>query len=279
MRPSRDGIIKMSLRRKKQLINNNKHVFGKFAEYYDLIYFDKNYEKECMFLLSVIQKNKISGKMLVDFGCGTGEHAIILSKKGYDVTGIDKSKKILSIAQKKIVERNDSIQLVHGDISTIKLKKKFDIAISMFSTLCYITNIQKFKEALKNIRIHLKTNGVLIFDYWNGNAVITQKPSIKTKKVQLRNLDITRIATPTLNLQNQTCAIEYYFKVKKKSHLIDDFKEVHTMRYYFPEEIKRHLNDAGFNKVNIISMSSKKKSVNEIFLNNWYLFVVAKKQN
>ena len=154
----------MSLRRKKQLINNNKHVFGKFAEYYDLIYFDKNYEKECMFLLSVIQKNKISGKMLVDFGCGTGEHAIILSKKGYDVTGIDKSKKILSIAQKKIVERNDSIQLVHGDISTIKLKKKFDIAISMFSTLCYITNIQKFKEALKNIRIHLKTNGVLIFD-------------------------------------------------------------------------------------------------------------------
>ncbi len=78
-------------------------VFGQdYADQYDLLYTDKDYEAECDLIEEVFRKygnGRIS--TILDLGCGTGNHAIPLASRGYHVTGIDISEDMITHAQKK----------------------------------------------------------------------------------------------------------------------------------------------------------------------------------
>jgi len=60
--------------------------FERYAEYYDLIYQDKDYEKEYDFIEEIFQNFSSNPvKTIFDGGCGTGGHAIPLAKRGYQI--------------------------------------------------------------------------------------------------------------------------------------------------------------------------------------------------
>ena len=77
-------------------------IFSKYADYYDALYRDKNYNKETQYIEKLI--NKFSGKKLniLELGCGSGSHAFKLQKKGHKIVAIDRSKKMINLAKKKI---------------------------------------------------------------------------------------------------------------------------------------------------------------------------------
>ena len=52
--------------------------FNRYAEYYDLIYHNKNYIKEADFIDMIIRKNNLTSKSICDLGCGTGKYSICL---------------------------------------------------------------------------------------------------------------------------------------------------------------------------------------------------------
>jgi len=83
------------------------NVFQKdYAYAYDHLYHDKDYEKECDFIETIFQKFTSEVKTVLDLGCGTGGHALILSSRGYKVTGIDRSEDMLKIAKKRAHDEN-----------------------------------------------------------------------------------------------------------------------------------------------------------------------------
>ena len=73
-------------------------VFGKYAKYYDLLYQDKNYSKEADYIDRLIKTYHPESKTILDLGCGTGRHDILLAEKGFFLTGVDSSKEMLSAA-------------------------------------------------------------------------------------------------------------------------------------------------------------------------------------
>ena len=256
----------------------NKDTMKKFAIYFDKIYSDKNYTNECDFIKSILNKNNIQGNELLDLGCGTGNHALVLAENGFQVTGVDISQTAIDLANKKAEEKKFKIKFIQGDMIDLDLHHQFDICISMFSSLCYITDINQFKIALTNIYQHLKPDGVLIFDFWNGNTVINEKPSTKIKNITFKDEKIIRTATPTLNIKKQICTIRYDCIISKNSTLIDEFEETHTMRYHFADDLKEYLKTAGFKEVDVFPMIPNEKiSENEQFLKSWYLFCFARK--
>jgi len=80
---------------KKILNKENMVVFGKYSDYYDLLYRDKDYQKRVQLFKKRSLKKYSSHKVktILDLGCGTGNHSIILAEKGYQLTGIDFSPK------------------------------------------------------------------------------------------------------------------------------------------------------------------------------------------
>ncbi len=114
-----------------------------YADQYDLLYGDKNYEAECNLLEQAFKKYGNDVKTILDIGCGTGNHSIPLAHRGYQVTGVDLSENMLAHAREKAKSSNapSSLAFFQGDARAVNLNQKFDAVLMMFAVLGYqLTN-------------------------------------------------------------------------------------------------------------------------------------------
>ena len=147
--------------------------FKDYAQFYDLLYKDKDYEAEVNFVIQGLKKYTHQNvKSILSLGCGTCTHDILLAKLGYRLTCIDKSAEMLSIAREKIAKTNlaSKIEILHADASKLSGIKQHDVAISMFNVIGYQTTNQQFAGFLKNIYQALKPGGLLMFDLWQSSG-------------------------------------------------------------------------------------------------------------
>ena len=244
--------------------------FKDYSNYYDFFYEDKNYKKEVNFLKNFFYKNKFKAKNILEFGSGTGNHAILLAKSGYNVHGIELSPEMILKAKK-----HKRFFLQKGDITKINLKKKFDVVLSMFHVISYLTINQKVISAFKNANKHLKKNGLFIFDFWYTPAVLSQKPTKKIKKIKKNNLELTRIARPINHINNNIVDVNYKIIVKNfKSKSSDIFNELHSMRHFSLPEIDLFASVSGFERIGALDILTKQKPSKD----SWGICVVLKKK-
>ena len=83
--------------------------FQDYANYYNLLYKDKDYKAEADYIHSLIQQSAPQSKSLIDLGCGTGNHAFEFEKLGYEVTGVDLSTQMVAIANINKEKNNSTI--------------------------------------------------------------------------------------------------------------------------------------------------------------------------
>jgi len=242
--------------------------FKKYAKYYDFIYQDKNYNRECNFIEEIFEINK-KPKNILELGCGTGNYTKILLSKGYKVTGVDISDEMLKIASEKC-----STKFIKGDIRTVRIAEKFDCCLAIFAVMGYITKNRDIVKTLVNIRKHLKQNGIFIFDVWNGLSVMRILPEQRIKKVENDEVKIIRYAIPNLIAFEHVCEVNYNLLIlNKRENTYHEINEKHTMRYYFPQEIIYYLEESGFEVINISPFLNSKGKVDE---NVWNMCIVAK---
>jgi len=249
-------------------------VFKRYAEYYDRLYQDKDYASECDFITEVIQENtQVPVKNIIDLGCGTANHGILLAQKGYHVTGVDVSEVMLKYARDKSRHSQSSMEFHHSDLRTFRLNTTFDAAICMFSVLGYITENSEFENMLRNVRNHLKKGAVFVFDVWNGLAVMKLYPEVRIKRVTTGDLQIIRMVEPELDAFSHICHNHYQMIVIEGDKVIDDIKENHAMRFFFPQEICILLESTGFEVLRICTFPQIMEKVDE---STWNMAIVAR---
>src|SRR2546422_71151 len=101
------------------------NLFDRIAEYYDVLHDDVDYLAECLLLEKVfsgfLRRQPAS---LLDLGCGTGNHALILAKRGCRVTGIDSSAGMLRVARAK-ARGQPNLVFVRADMRRVDLRRTF----------------------------------------------------------------------------------------------------------------------------------------------------------
>ena len=144
------------------------HVFASvYADAYDVLYRDKDYAAECDLIKHLFQTYGDGAiREILDLGCGTGSHALPLSRQGYGVVGVDRSADMLTHAQRKAVNSQSNGRAVfrQGDIRSIDLERHFDAVLMMFAVLGYQLENSDVLSALRTARRHLRPGGLLIFD-------------------------------------------------------------------------------------------------------------------
>ena len=214
-------------------------VFDTYANYYDLLYKDKDYEGEVEYIDKIIKKYTDKANSILDLGCGTGKHAELLSHKGYFIHGVDASEKMLEKANLR-ARYNSKIQFTLSNIQDFNLKVKFDVVTALFHVMSYLNDDDSINQSLKNIYYHLKEGGIFIFDCWYGPAVLYQRPEIRIKRLSNNDVELTRIAEPVIKENKNVVEVNYDIFIKNnKDNKIFEIKEVHSMRYFFMNEIKQ----------------------------------------
>jgi len=154
-------------------MKNNKNdaykTYEKIADWYDEHRSRALFEKKWLDRATVLlQKNAD----ILDVGCGTGEPIIsYFLEKGFKVTGIDASEKMLSLAK----ARYPQVKFFLSDMRKLDLNKNFDLVIAWHSFFHLPQDDQRFM--FKIFAEHLKKEGVLLFtsgpevgEVWSDNG-------------------------------------------------------------------------------------------------------------
>jgi len=95
-------------------------LFENYGEQYDKESFTQGTNGECDFIEKELNYDK--SLKIIDVGCGTGRHAIELTKRGYCVTGIDLSESQLKRAREKAENLNLEIEFLKHDARNLPFK-------------------------------------------------------------------------------------------------------------------------------------------------------------
>lgn len=239
-----------------------------YAQYYDLLYKDKQYKTEAEYVNSLIIEHNKNAKSILELGCGTGRYAELFSDLGYFVHGIDISTDMLKIAEKRRIGKEDRLSFSHSKIQELDLNKKFDVIISLFHVMSYQSSNEELIKAFKVSKKHLVNGGLFIFDFWYGPAVLTDPPVVRIKRLENEKIKITRVAEPILYPQSNIVDVNYDIFIKnKEENKIIEVKELHKMRYFFDTELELICHMVGLEIVNKYEWMTYK---NPDF-NSWYV--------
>lgn len=240
-----------------------------YAKYYNLFYESKGYKKEVDFLEEIFKKYS-NVKNVLDLGCGTGIHSKYLASRGYMVSGIDISKEMINIAKLKATPNTEFFV---GNMTCFSLDKKFDACITMAAAIGYLTENKQIEDYLNSVKKHLKKNGLLILDCWNGLGVMHDLPKGRIKEVELENLKIKRTSYPDLDAFNHKCNVKFDVDIFEKGNLIKNYEENHSVRFFFPQELRKYLEDTGFEVLEICKVFELGTKPNET---DWHMSVIAR---
>ena len=219
-------------------------VFGNYARYYDLLYKTKDYVSEARFVHQLLQKHApADSSSILELGCGTGAHAALLAKQGYHVHGVDLSREMLHRFEDRRaqlpVELNSKLASSHGDVRDVRLGKRFDVVLSLFHVMSYQSTNQDFAAAFATAKTHLRPGGVFIFDVWYGPAVLTDRPTERTKRLEDEFIEVTRTAKPVMHPNENLVDVNYELAIRDKTTGVsEELRETHRMRYLFKSEIE-----------------------------------------
>jgi 2-polyprenyl-3-methyl-5-hydroxy-6-metoxy-1,4-benzoquinol methylase len=231
--------------------------FSKRISYYSIprLYI----EEEELFKRYLREKGRV-----LDLCCGAGRVAIVLAKNGFEVIGIDKNKKMISIANNlKKKMHLKGCEFICTDAIKFRAEREFDYVLIMENSLEHIPTKIKREKLLKNANKSLRRGGLLITSFHS----YFYPPSIFFK-ILVQNL---------LNL------------IRKNHEFNDLILNTQNGPIYFhlftPFEVEHLLRKTGFKKLAIISFNQLNKKRNRfkdmkiyhLFKPLLYNFYIAKK--
>jgi len=105
---------------------------------------------------------------ILDMACGSGRHALILARKDYNVTAIDLSENLISIAEKSAHNEKLRINFVQSDIRKYETNDKFDLIINLFTSFGYFESDEENFAVLQKAYHLLDEHGFFVLDFFNS---------------------------------------------------------------------------------------------------------------
>ena len=162
-----------------------------------------------------------------------------------------------------------------GDIRKLSLGTTFDVGIAMFNVMGYMRTSRDFENAIQNIHDHLRKGGLFIFDFWNGDAVLKEGPSIKKKVIKSGDTVITKGVIPQIDNKKRLVWITHRVRISA-DRLSEEFEEKHSQRFYFVDEIKKLLVKHDFDLQGVWPTLEIGRTPTD---RDWNLVSVAKRKN
>ena len=222
-------------------------AYGPLAPVYDKFTNDVCYSDFADFYENIFSERSKAVKTLLDVGCGTGSLTAIMAQRGYEMIAADESSDMLCIAQEKFAEFSDVIPplFLCQSMTELDLYGTVDAALSCLDAVNYLPP-SDLPELFRLLHLFIEPSGILIFDI--------------NSPERLRSLDgLTSVDED----ENCLCLwrADYNEEEKALYYGMDLFTrrgrfwqrscEEHVEYSHEPDDLVKHLNDAGFKNLEI----------------------------
>ena len=185
---------------------------------------------------------------------------------------MDISKSMIDVAKKKIKNKKN-VSFIVKDIRNLKLKKKFDIVVSLFDVLSFLKNKNDADIFFKNLKLHLKKDGIAVFDFWNQSAVEKLKPLKRTKIIKNSGFKFIKSSNPVWFKEKKIIKVHFSIKIiNKKDKIVKNLQGKHYMKYYNIKDIEKLAKKNKLEIMKFLTLSSPK-----IKKDSWSVLTILRK--
>ena len=218
-----------------------------FYKYYDLLFASKDYRRETTAVFQIYQRyQKTPLRHILEIGCGTGNHTTELArKKGVSVTAIDYDRHMISLAKKKFQTHGlKNIELSLARVERMP-EKNFNLIVALFNVVTYLEDGKSLRSFFKAAASHLDSQGIFIFDCWNGLAARIDPPRNKTYQCRRGKTQIVCELTSKTNFRRQQTRLSYHLDIFAGNKKIESGAFSFHQTLWTPNQIQSALQKAG----------------------------------
>ncbi len=221
--------------------------FTAVSPYYDVLMRDVPYRGWVRYLHQLFEVRGAKPHRILDLACGTGTICEMLAKQGYDVVGVDLSEGMIAEARRKAEEQLFQLTYHVQDASCMEVPgPPFDLCVSLFDSLNYITVPAALQAAVHRTFDHLRPGGLFIFDVNSAFALengFFDQENLKSDD-RLRYVWRSEYDPPS-----RLCHVHMRFFLRSRDDVDEEFREVHIQFAYGETELNAMLAQAGFTDI------------------------------
>jgi ubiquinone/menaquinone biosynthesis C-methylase UbiE len=247
--------------------------FSLEARLYDKIWGKHDYDSDVKFLDDLFKEHRCES--IIDIGCGTGNHALRLSRLGYEVVGIDISPTMLKIAKEK--SKGAKVRFMQGDMrklqEIIPKGDRFDAVICLgqaFSSMITNRDVHAFFSRVHRV---LRKNGLFVFSARNAKMINEEY----LNKIRLdhtlleERLQALILVYNTRDPRNRNVIVWRPIYLMKENDKMDFQIREHKLRWVYFSALKKMLTKDNFKILWTYSGNTREKFDEDKHANMWFV--------
>ncbi len=155
------------------------------SPYYDMLYQHRDENEAANFIYNLVKRLNIKpNHKILDLACGKGRHSINLNKLGFDVIGVDLSKRKIGYAKQF---ENKRLKFQLGDMREVVHENHFTHVFNLFTSFGYFSNPLDNQKVIQSVYKSLQPNGIFVLDFLNATKI--KVDSFSEKNLEINNVN------------------------------------------------------------------------------------------
>lgn len=225
-----------------------------YAAHYDALHQDRDLSAACARIRALLEFTPPAApRRLLDFGCGTGAHALLLAGADLEVVGVDPAADMIEQARRKLRPGGPPVEFVTGSSPEVLRRCRagaFHGVISLFNVFNCMASAAEMQGHLFNLRALTMAGGRMLVELWHGDAVLSSTPRSKTRRVRPAGAPrtlITQTLSPTLDRASRRISLHYATTVHDEaSGAWENYEQVQEVHFLAAAEYEDLFTAAGW---------------------------------
>ena len=125
--------------------------YADFAAFYDRLTDDVGYPQRAEYIAGLLAEHGVQTGMVLDLACGTGSLTLELSRRGYEMIGVDASPDMLCAAQEKCAQAGAEVLFLCQPMEALNLYGTVNAAVCTLDSLNHITDPDTLREVFRRV--------------------------------------------------------------------------------------------------------------------------------
>jgi SAM-dependent methyltransferase len=104
------------------------------------------------------------GAAVLDLCYGPGRHSLEFTRRGFQVTGVDRTARYLATARAAATREGLTVEFVQEDMRHFHRPAAFDLALNLFSSFGYFEDVAEDLRVLRHLHVSLKPGGQVLLE-------------------------------------------------------------------------------------------------------------------
>jgi SAM-dependent methyltransferase len=228
-----------------ECMSHNELWFEDFFDQWYLKYWivpitDERTEREVDAIVRFLQ---LTGESRVlDLCCGQGRHSLELSRRGFNVVGLDLSETLLKASLENAQKDRLSVEFIRADMREIPFENEFDGIFNFYTAFGYFEKDEDNQAVLDAVGRALKPGGRFLLDY----------PSLEGRMLNWKTQEFFEYDDGTIMLHEMIHNVFDQKIVNKVLYITKDnqrHRSGFTLRHYYGRELRQCFERAGMEMI------------------------------